>query len=96
LQIKEDNKMGYDYQAERPYIFTDEGQRQFLAVRDRANELATSAGAFAVHKALEAGSGDSWKTLACMDRLIELGEFRYVDKSYATQYWIVAPSIPRH
>lgn len=63
--------MSYQYETEKSKLFTDEGQRHFLKVRDNVKELLSVAGAFRVDKVL---SGDSWFCLACIDRLVELGE----------------------
>lgn len=79
----------YNYETERPYVFTDEGQRRFLKVRDEANRLYDLAGAVRVDKLL-LGGGDSWKMLALIDRLVELEEFHYVyHKDAAKQYHIL-------
>ena len=68
--------MTYQYQAERPRLFTEEGQVMFLKIRDRVHRLIQDAGAFDMFRAtLEAG-GDSWMQLACVDRLVELGEIK--------------------
>lgn len=63
--------MAYNYETEKSKLFTDEGQRHFLKIRDNAKELLTQAGAFKVDKVI---SGDSWFCLACVDRLVELDE----------------------
>ena len=63
--------MSYQYEVKKQKLFTDEGQRHFLKVRDNVKELLATAGAFRVDKVL---SGDSWFCLACVDRLVELGE----------------------
>jgi len=68
----------YNYQTERSKIFTEEGQRIFLAVRDRANELIVQAGAVSMQHATTVGSGDSWFLMACVDRLVELKELREI------------------
>lgn len=69
----------YNYQTERPALFTDEGQRKLLAVRDRVKVLLKQAGAVRMNEAMAAyGSGCSWQALACVDRLVELGELREV------------------
>ena len=76
----------YDYQAERPEIFTEAGQRDFLKVRDNVQRLLDIAGAVKMGKAIEVISGDSWLQLACVDRLVELGEIREVtDEDVAGQ-----------
>lgn len=64
--------MPYAYETERSALFTEEGQRKFLEVRDQVKQLLASAGAFrftAIHV-----TGDSFVTLACIDRLVELKE----------------------
>ena len=68
----------YRYVDYKPQILTDEGQRVFLAIRDRVHVLiAADTGAFTMEKATEAGSSsDPWLKLACVDRLVELGEIR--------------------
>lgn len=75
--IKGDVKM-YDYKTERARIFTEEGQRMFLAIRDRTHKLIDSAGAVSMGSAIIGQVGDSWAMLACVDRLVELGEIREI------------------
>lgn len=64
--------MSYDYQQERPWLFTEAGQIKFLEVRDKAQALLAANGAFRLDKLTI--SGGSWSTLACLDRMIELKE----------------------
>jgi len=66
--------MPYNYEMQRPNIFTDEGQRIFLKIRDRAKDLLKTSGAVMSGRLLETCAGDSWDILACIDRLVELGE----------------------
>lgn len=66
----------YDYQEIKPYIFTEKGQVKFLAVRDNVKKLINIAGAVNITKAISVVSGDSWQSMACVDRLVELGEIR--------------------
>lgn len=66
--------MSYSYQKERPAVFTEEGQRMFLSIRDRAKRLTREAGAFTAYKAISGETGSSWQMLACLDRLVELRE----------------------
>jgi hypothetical protein len=76
----------YIYEKEKQYVFTDEGQRQFLRFRDVANELCKTAGAVTVGVLVAhpgTGGGDSWQMLACIDRLVELKEFYYANGSNA-------------
>lgn len=64
----------YTYETMRPSLFTDEGQRTFLAVRDRANALLGEAGAFRLEACFRKVSGDTFVMLASVDRMVELGE----------------------
>lgn len=68
----------YNYYDEKPKIFTEEGQKNFLKARDKAHELLEEAGAFMMFSALKGISGDSWLQMAYIDRLVELGEIREV------------------
>lgn len=76
----------YNYQTEKPKLFTEDGQADFLKVRDKSKQLITQAGAFQAWAAM--GTGDSWFNLACLDRLVEMGELRKIDNNYAAQHWI--------
>jgi hypothetical protein len=85
--------MAYSYEAEKPELFTEDGQRMFLRVRDRVKQLLRDAGAFTCDKAMAAaGGGSSWTMLACVDRLEELGEIkcvrRYPDCSTQEQVYV--------
>ena len=68
----------YNYLEEKHKIFTDEGQREFLKVRDRAKKLLNEAGAFKMFSALKAITCDSFQMMAYVDRLVELGEIREI------------------
>ncbi len=72
--------MSYDYETEKHKIFTDEGQRKFLKVRDKANELLEKAGAFMMFKPLKDMTDDSWQLIAYIDRLVELGEIKEITR----------------
>ena len=69
----------YNYETEKPFLFTDEGQRMFLKIRDRAFALIKTAGVARMDRIMDAGvSGSSWSMLACVDRMVELGELREI------------------
>lgn len=68
--------MSYNYADQRPSLFTESGQVMFLAIRDNAKRLLSLAGAFTCGQVIRGCSGDSWQMLACVDRLVELGEIR--------------------
>lgn len=70
--------MPYDYAAQRPFVFTEDGQVMFLKIRDRAKELISKAGAATSGKIVAKSTGDTWNMLACIDRLVELKEIQEI------------------
>lgn len=75
----------YTYEKQKQVIFTEEGQKMFLKIRDHAQKLFASAGAARMQEIMSgAGGGDSWDMLACVDRLVELGEIREVTSGQMT------------
>lgn len=72
--------MGYNYEDQRHNVFTEDGQRQFLNIRDRTHNLLDEAGACRVQEMISGCTGDTWTMLACIDRLEELGEIRKIDQ----------------
>lgn len=79
--------MSYCYEAEKDALFTEEGQRNFLKVRDFCHRMLREAGAVRADKAMHHwGSGSSWTMLAALDRLVELGELREVSTNTLGQH----------
>ncbi len=80
----------YDYNTEKSRLFTDEGQRLFLSIRDNVKAKLKVAGAVRCQEAMQntIGTFDTWTALACIDRLIELGELVEIGqgRNCATQY----------
>ncbi len=72
--------MAYDYADHRDHVFTEGGQIMFLQIRDRAKALLDTAGAVSMERLIQGVGGDTWYMLACVDRLVELGELREVTK----------------
>lgn len=72
--------MGYNYEEAKPFLFTDEGQRLFLKIRDNTQRLLKEAGAVRLNEAALNNTGSSWHMIACMDRMVELGEIREITK----------------
>lgn len=69
----------YSYEQMRPSLFTDDGQRMFLKIRDHVQALLRVSGAVTLEKAMQGAQGDSWTLIACVDRLVELGELREIE-----------------
>lgn len=77
--------MCYRYEDFKPRIFSEEIQGTFLRIRDRVGVLLEEAGAVSMQKLLNVPGvlGDTWLMMACVDRLIELGEIREVKRTPA-------------
>jgi hypothetical protein len=75
----------YQYATERPYVFTEGGQVQFLSIRDRCTRLINEAGAVTLGKAISGEVGSVWSMMACVDRLVELNYLREVPTTGAAQ-----------
>lgn len=86
--------MSYVYREERSKLFTEEGQVKFLRVRDAAKELLGIAGAFRCSEMLHKSgiAGDSWFQIACVDRLVELGEIIELNPTAWAQHKIYTSS----
>lgn len=70
----------YKYADLKPTIFTEEGQVKFPEIRDRVKRIIKEAGAISMGAAM-AGTGDSWTRMACVDRLVELGELKEIQQN---------------
>lgn len=69
----------YNYEQEKEFIFTDEGQRLFIQARDRVQNLLEQAGAFTMSKPLEGlHCPDSWRKRALIDRMVEIGDIQEI------------------
>lgn len=66
--------MSYDYKTVRPCLFTEENQKLFLRIRDKANGLLKIAGSFRMQEVWDGATGTTWEMMACVDRMVELGE----------------------
>lgn len=67
--------MSYNYASQKHRILTDEGQRNFLKVRDFVFACIEKAGAVRMQEAMAVShAGDTWADMATVDRMVELGE----------------------
>lgn len=64
----------YNYKEHRERIFTEEGQKEFLRVRDRVNELLLTSKYIDIEQAIGGITGSTWDNMAMVDRMVELGE----------------------
>lgn len=81
--------MSYSYAEEKDKLFTDDGQRKFLMVRDRVHKLLEQTGAVRMDEAIRGFTGDSWFLLACVDRMVEIGELREITHAGVPQQYRV-------
>jgi len=65
----------YNYKELKPTVFTEEGQKTFLKIRDNMNALVVLAGVCTLDRAISGCTGNVWEQMACVDRLVELNEF---------------------
>lgn len=70
----------YVYEDLKSKIFTEEGQAMFLKIRDNVKNLIDKAGVVTMGRATSGTTGDSWTMMACVDRLVELGEIIEVEQ----------------
>lgn len=75
----------YTYDTQKQELFSDRGQRLFIGIRDRVRGLLKETGAIRMGEAMRLPSGvgaaDSWTMMACVDRMVELGELLEVTPS---------------
>lgn len=68
----------YCYEEQKSEIFCESGQEMFLAIRDNVHHLLKQAGAVRIEEAIRGQGGNDWTKLACVDRLVELGEIKEI------------------
>ena len=88
----------YEYAKYKNSVFTEDGQVRFLAIRDRVRSKLADSGAVRMQEAMRGSTGDSWEIMACIDRLVELGEIREIEQErVAAQHRVfVADRAPRN
>lgn len=83
----------YNYNTQRPHLFSEQGQVMFLKIRDNVNKLLKEAGAVMMSRAISSCTGDTWDMLACVDRLVELGEIREIPQDCAGQHRVFVENL---
>lgn len=68
--------MAYSYEEQKKELFTEQGAEVLLKVRDKANDLLESSGAFMSGNAF--CSGEAWTMLAALDYMVERREISEV------------------
>jgi hypothetical protein len=75
----------YEYTSVKHELFTDRGHRHFIEVRDWVKTALENTGAFQMGKAM-VGSGDTFLMMACVDRMVELGEIIELKRACWAQF----------
>lgn len=70
--------MSYSYATQRSRVFTEDGVTMLLKIRDTTKELIKKAGVARCDKMMAGCTGDSWDMLACIDRLVEMGDIHEI------------------
>ena len=70
--------MAYNYEEIKPKLFIEANQRLFLEIRDKVHGFLSETGVAKMGFIMNGLSGDSWVMIACVDRLVELGEIREI------------------
>ena len=68
----------YKYSNFKREIFTEAGQVSFLSIRDNVNSLLGQSGAVRMKEGIGHEAGLAYLQMACVDRMVELGELREV------------------
>lgn len=76
--------MSYRYEDLKPELLTDDGQRLLFFIHGNVQQHLRESGAVRAAEAWRGVTGDRWLMLACLDRLIELGEIRECDNPVST------------
>ena len=77
--------MSYNYETEKQALFTEEGQETFIKLRDGVLAKVKETGAITMGAAM-IGTGSSWTLMACVHRMVELGDLESVWDKGAGQH----------
>jgi hypothetical protein len=76
--------VSYRYEDYKERVFTESLQVMFLKIRDNATELIAKSGAASMERLIAGCAGTNWDMLACVDRLVELGELLEVPNPHSS------------
>jgi len=75
--------MSYDYQREKGYTLTDEGSKEVIKLKNYIDNIIDKSGVMTAEACMEGcNCGTNWQQLACIDRLVEIGELFEVNLGY--------------
>jgi hypothetical protein len=70
----------YKYEEEKKNLFTEGGMEMFIKIRDNVQQCLKKSGAVTAEKAMSTVTGSSWTMLACLDKMVEMGELREITR----------------
>lgn len=69
----------YNYPEVRPEIFTDSGRQKLEVIRQKVSQHLGNSPSITLVQAISGALGDTWVNMACVDRMVELGELEEID-----------------
>ena len=66
--------MAYKYEECKPNLLNKEELKRFLEVRDIVKDEIDAVGMVVMGAVMMRALGDTWKVMACVDMLVEIGE----------------------
>lgn len=66
--------MGYKYEECKPNLLDKKELRRFLEIRDIVKDEIDSVGMVVMGAVMMRATGDTWKSMACVEMLVEIGE----------------------
>jgi len=73
----------YNYQTERPKLFTENGVEMVLGIKKNIQNMVAVSGAVDFYHATKGVVSASWTQFAALDYLVEKGEIREVTNAEA-------------
>ena len=64
----------YSYEKEKERIFTQEGMKDFIKVRDHVIRVLKTSGVIDMGHAMSVVTGDSWYMMALVDHMVVMGD----------------------
>ena len=71
----------YDYKECRKEIFTENGVKLLIEVKDLIESYLEVSEAFKMNAVLKSLTGDCWTMMACVDYFVEMGLIKEIDQS---------------
>jgi len=77
--------MIYNYEEYKPNLLDKKELRRFLEIRDIVKDEIDSVGMMVMGAVMMRALGDTWKTMACVEMLVEIGEI--IETTQKSETW---------